>query len=92
MSNMLVQLTSEDLKQLIADTIEEKFKQSDTFPIVDNFKKLAYSVKELAEILGISRPTIDNWKKSGLKCCNVGGRVFFLEEHVKEFLLQHTNS
>lgn len=92
MASMLVQLTSEDLRMLIAETIEEKFQNKNYENTTENFKsKFAYSVKELTELLSVSRPTIDKWKEKGLKYCNVEGRVFFLDNHVKEFLLQHSS-
>jgi hypothetical protein len=40
---------------------------------------------------GVSRPTIDRWKESGLKHYKVNGRVFFRLSEVQEFLKSHQN-
>jgi hypothetical protein len=40
---------------------------------------------------GVSRPTIDRWKESGLKHYKVNGRVLFRLSEVQEFLKSHQN-
>jgi len=49
-------------------------------------KPKMYSFAELEEMFRVSRQTIYNWKKDGLKITRVGGRVLVKENHLTEFM------
>jgi len=59
----------------------------------DKTKKLEFMTPtEVARLLGVSRPTIYNWMKSGkLKCFKIGGLYKVSKEDFEEFLIQSVN-
>ena len=45
--------------------------------------------KELEEYLDISSYTLANWRKRGLRMVKIKGKIFFMADSVKEFMLQN---
>lgn len=83
----LLTISRDELKILIRDAILEN-KELFRFTEIKNEKtERFFSIFDLCKLLGVTRPTIDDWRKSGkLKFRRLGGRVYFLESEVLEAL------
>jgi hypothetical protein len=87
-----------DIKRVVSDfrdeilfvvdgLMEEEWKVKNEKEIPSLTEDRNLTVQELSEFCGgVSRPTIDKWKKEGLKFYKINGRVLFKLSVVKEFL------
>lgn len=87
-----------DIKRVVSDfrdeilfvvdgLMEEEWKVKNEKETPSLIKDRNLTVQELSEFCGgVSRPTIDKWKKEGLKFYKINGRVLFKLSEVKEFL------
>ena len=80
----------EELKELIIKCVFEAIRLAP--PIVIEEEKTAKSIltrKEVSEILGISLPTLDSYKKQGLiKAFQLGNKVRFRISDVQQALIE----
>lgn len=87
-----------DIKKVVSDfrdeilfvvdgLMEEEWKTRNEKETPSIIEDRNLTVQELSEFCGgVSRPTIDKWKKEGLKFYKINGRVLFKLSEVKEFL------
>ena len=87
-----------DIKRVVSDfrdeilfvvdgLMEEEWKVKNEKETPSLIEDRNLTVQELSEFCGgVSRPTIDKWKKEGLKFYKINGRVLFKLSEVKEFL------
>tara|TARA_B110000116_G_scaffold248171_1_gene241029 strand:- start:297 stop:557 length:261 start_codon:yes stop_codon:yes gene_type:complete len=82
----IIQVTPEELKQLINEALDSKLKE-----ILHNVKpepKIEYlSRKETSKILGVSTGTLNNWNNSGiLEPVYIGKRVLYTRQAIDKKL------
>jgi excisionase family DNA binding protein len=54
-------------------------------------KNECYSIKEVLELLKITKNTLTNWRKKGIiKTVQIGGRVLIKKEEVERLLKENT--
>lgn len=79
-------LSSEDLQKLIKDAVSTSI-ASQKHPSVEPHIEKLLSVKEVAEILGVSRPTIDKLIKAGkIGSTYISGRKMFTKKDIEQFI------
>lgn len=73
-----------DFKELISEVIEEKLKLIPRQELLE--KKTVYLNRvEVAELLKISLPTLNNWSKSGIiQAYRIGNRVLYKPEEIDQ--------
>jgi len=71
-----------ELKKIISDAIEEKLNLSQSKENLE--KRTAYLTRfEVAEILKISLPTLNNWSKSGIvQSYRIGNRILYKPDEI----------
>ena len=75
----LISMIREAFKEELNEYLKQLGKESDSNKLL--------SRKEVAELLRISLPTLNNYKKSGiLKCHRIASRVLFMKGEVLEAL------
>lgn len=87
----------QDLKELLLEAVEEKFKvlvHSD--PVLSNSvhsnENKYLSRREAAKMLKISLPTLNEWTKQGkIKAYRIGSRVLYKPEDIENSLTQAYN-
>jgi excisionase family DNA binding protein len=77
-------INTEDLKNLFREVIEEKVKQESTPR--ESEKGLVYLNRfEVAKVLRISLPTLNNWSKDGiLQSYRIGNRILYKAEEIEQ--------
>jgi len=83
MNSIILQgINTEDLKEIFREVLDEKIKQKSDPK--DLGRKLPYLNRfEVAEILKISLPTLNNWSKSGIvQSYRIGNRVLYKAEEI----------
>jgi excisionase family DNA binding protein len=77
-------ITVEEFLRMIDQAIDRKFGGMQK-PPMESHKNLYYSRKEVARMLQISLPTLNDWTKLGwLKSYKIGNRVLYKREEVEE--------
>ena len=66
---------------MIKDNIFQNFDWNDYF-----------TLNQLCEEFGVSKPTIWRWRKQGLKTTKIGGRPIFHKTNVSEYFNRNNNS
>jgi excisionase family DNA binding protein len=81
---MLQEINIEELKNLLREVIEEKLKL-DSNP-KESKKGLAYLNRfEVAKILKISLPTLNNWSKAGtIQSYRIGNRILYKSDEIEQ--------
>jgi excisionase family DNA binding protein len=85
MNSIILQgINSADLKTLFREVLEEKRKQESKPE--ESGKRLAYLNRfEVAEILKISLPTLNNWSKAGtLQSYRIGNRILYKSDEIEQ--------
>jgi excisionase family DNA binding protein len=85
MNSIILQgINTDDLKKIFREVLEEKLKK-ESEPN-DNSKKINYLNRfEVAEILKISLPTLNNWSKSGIvQSYRIGNRILYKAEEIDQ--------
>ena len=85
MNSIILQgINTEDLKKIFREVLDEKIKQESEPK--ESGKKLTYLSRfEVAEILKISLPTLNNWSKEGiLKSYRIKNRVLYKPEEIEQ--------
>jgi len=78
-NQLIVTLTVEDLKRIIAETIEMASKPHE--------EEVLLTRKEVASLFKVSLVTINQWMREGrLKFCRVNSRVYFKRNQILESL------
>jgi excisionase family DNA binding protein len=44
------------------------------------------TIKEVCKMMNVSRPTLDVWKKKGLRCIKIGGRVYVTRADLNDYI------
>ena len=86
--DLLVTLTTSDLRNLIADVIDEKLrpeKEQESKPIDS---RPLYSRLEVASLFGVSRTTIDKWRRHRVlpPAIKIASRIYFYKDQIIELL------
>lgn len=85
-SQPLYTLSINQAKSLIKDCIKECLEEKNSENTKIDLPKY-YHRKEVAEVLGLSLPTLDRYSKLGLiKSRRIGNRVLFSEEDIQRAL------
>ena len=90
-------LNVQEFKKLLNDTLEAKFKvlvQSSSVQSgkVQSKKSIYYSRSEVAKLLKISLPTLNEWTKLGyLQSYRIGKRVLYKANEVEDSLIEVEN-
>jgi excisionase family DNA binding protein len=85
MNSLILQgINTEDLKNLFREVIDERLKQASNPKESD--KGLAYLNRfEVAKILKISLPTLNNWSKAGtLQSYRIGNRILYKATEIEQ--------
>lgn len=85
MNSIILQgINTEDLKNLFREVIEERLKPESSPK--ESEKGLAYLNRfEVAKILKISLPTLNNWSKAGtLQSYRIGNRILYKSDEVEQ--------
>jgi excisionase family DNA binding protein len=87
----LIGITPEALADLIDTRLDKRFKEV-TEHLQPKEPKKYLSRNQLAEMLGVDKSTIHNWRKRKIiEAVQIGGRVFFERESVEEALVKLKN-
>tara|TARA_R110000796_G_scaffold37722_4_gene95341 strand:- start:245854 stop:246156 length:303 start_codon:yes stop_codon:yes gene_type:complete len=82
---MLSTLELSDIKKVVEEVFENKFKELNP-PVKDGGLKLL-SRKETAKLLCVSLPTLHDWTKTGIvKAHRIGNRILYKLEEVTDSL------
>lgn len=77
------QLNADDLKQCIQEIVDENIARYFSKPKEEKF----LTIKQVAELLGVTEPTLWRWNKEGvLKRVKVGNKVRYKESDVNKVL------
>ena len=81
---MLHEINIEELKNLFREIIEEKLKLESNPK--ESKKGLAYLNRfEVAKILKISLPTLNNWSKAGtIQSYRIGNRILYKSDEIEQ--------
>jgi excisionase family DNA binding protein len=80
---ILLSISKEELQNLFAETIRKFQLLSQPIEVKDNKIERLFSIPDLCKLFGVSRITINEWKKSGkLIYHRIGGRIYFKEVDV----------
>ena len=83
---LLTELSFEDFKALITETVAQAFQKFKPLEPQDSNDSLM-KIDEVAKFLAVSKVTIHAWKKKGiLPFHRLGGRVYYKLHEVKESL------
>jgi len=85
MNSIILQgINTEDLKNLLREVIEEKLKLEPKPKVSE--KGLVYLNRfEVAKILKISLPTLNNWSKAGtLQSYRIGNRILYKSDEIEQ--------
>ena len=53
--------------------------------MIDLTQETPISISDVAKMFGVSRSTTDAWRKKGLECFRMGGKVFTTKEALNRF-------
>jgi excisionase family DNA binding protein len=83
-SIILEGISTDDLKKIFREVLEEKFKEESK--LKESGKNLVYLNRfEVAELLKISLPTLNNWSKSGIvQSYRIGNRILYKGEEIDQ--------
>jgi len=92
MNNIILQgINTDDLKKILREVLDEKPKLESSKK--DPGKKLAYLNRfEVAEMLKISLPTLNNWSKAGtVQSYRIGNRILYKLDEIEQAIQQVKN-
>lgn len=85
MNSIILQgISTDDLKKILREVLEES-NQKESKP-KQSLKPISYLDRfEVAEMLKISLPTLNNWSKSGiLQSYRIGNRVLYKQDEIDQ--------
>jgi len=85
MNSIILQgINTDDLKRLLKEVIEENFNKNKRSK--EEVKSQSYLTRfEVAEMLKISLPTLNNWSKSGIiQAYRIGNRVLYKPNEIDQ--------
>lgn len=85
MNSIILQgINTEDLKKLFREVLKENLKQESSPK--ESTKRIAYLNRfEVADLLKISLPTLNNWSKSGIvQSYRIGNRILYKAEEIDQ--------
>jgi excisionase family DNA binding protein len=75
---LIIQVSPDELKDLIRDTIENSFKQRGSINEVAVEQPTLMKIEEACEFLKVSKVTIHKWKRNGrIPFHRISNRIFF---------------
>jgi excisionase family DNA binding protein len=85
MNQIILQgINTEDLKRLLREVLEESNNQKESQRNENNIKKYLNRF-EVADLLKISLPTLNNWSKDGtIQSYRIGNRVLYKAEEIDQ--------
>ena len=85
-NNLLVTLTTSELRRLIAEVLDEKLKPVMTQENVKADPSALYSRLEVAKRFGVTTTTIDKWRRFKILPpeVKIASRVYFYKEQIVE--------
>jgi excisionase family DNA binding protein len=85
MNSIILQgINTEDLKNLLREVLEEKLKL-DTKPEASERGLVYLNRFEVAKILKISLPTLNNWSKAGtIQSYRIGNRILYKSDEIEQ--------
>jgi len=85
MNSIILQgINTDDLKRLLKEVLEESF-NNNVRPKEEVKNKTYLNRFEVAEMLKISLPTLNNWSKSGiLQSYRIGNRVLYKPDEIEK--------
>lgn len=94
LNNLIVTLNIFELRNIIADVLEEKFSSITT---KNNEKREDVSLisrLEVAELFGVSKTTIDKWRRCKIlpPAIKMSSRIFFNRDQIFEVLKRKQNN
>jgi predicted DNA-binding transcriptional regulator AlpA len=86
--DLLVTLTTSDLRTLIAEVLDEKMRPQMEHVTKPDDSRLLYSRLEVAALFGVSRTTIDKWRRFRIlpPHVKIASRVYFHKEQIHELV------
>ena len=86
--NLLVTLTTSELRSLIADVLDEKFKPGMTQENAKADPSALYSRLEVAKRFGVTTTTIDKWRRFKIlpPHVKIASRVYFYKDQIVELV------
>ena len=87
-NNLLVTLTTSDLRSLIADVLDEKLSPVKPQENVQTDPAALYSRLEVAKRFGVSTTTIDKWRRCNIlpPPVKIASRVYFYKDQITEYI------
>jgi len=87
-NNLLVTLTTSDLRNLIADVIDEKLRPEKAQESKPFDSRPLYSRLEVASLFGVSKTTIDKWRRHRVlpPAIKIASRIYFYKDQIIELL------
>lgn len=85
---LLVTLTTSDLRSLIADVLDEKLTPVMPLANVQTDPAALYSRLEVAKLFGVSTTTIDKWRRYRIlpPHVKIASRVYFYKDQIVELV------
>jgi predicted DNA-binding transcriptional regulator AlpA len=85
--DFLVTMTTSELRSLIAELLDEKLISS-TKQVVEQKDTPLYSRLEVAKLFGVSKTTIDKWRRYRIlpPHVKIASRVYFYKEQILELV------
>jgi predicted DNA-binding transcriptional regulator AlpA len=86
-NDLLVTLTTTELRTLIGEVLDEKLKPVPSLPEVSNGTPLISRI-EVARLFGVSKTTIDKWRRHHVlpPIIKIASRVYFYKDQIQENL------
>jgi len=87
-SELLITLTRHEFRELISDVLDQKMGTHKSPDERDDPSRALYSRLEVAKLFGVSRTTIDKWRRSKIlpPIIKIASRVYFQKDQILELL------
>lgn len=92
MEQILLQgISLQEFKEILIETVEQKFNVLPVQSKVQSKRKYLSRI-EVAELLQVSLPTLNEWTKLGyVQSYRIGNRVFYKAEEIERSLIKVSN-
>ena len=89
-NNLLVTLTTSELRSIIAELLDEKLPPVNQQSMLNNDCATLYSRLEVAKLFGVSKTTIDKWRRRRIlpPIIKIASRVYFQKDQILELLVK----
>ncbi len=91
---MIVTLTTNDLRNILSDVLDEKLKSVKEQTIPKKEEPALYSRMETAKLFGVTTTSIDKWRRHRVLPpeIKIASRVYFNKEQIHELLMKKQRS